>query len=429
MPQSVILADGVEGLYIKNTRFKTARISFNFYLPLSKESVAANALLPCVLTSCSSSYPSFIQLNRKLKELYGAALTQSSTKLDDMQCISIAITTLCDKYTPDNSPVVLEAAKVLADIIFSPRISDNSFVKADVDREKRQLAESIEGEFNEKRIYARARLVEEMFEALPYGLPHSGKASDVLAVDGKQLFDAWQNLLRSAYVRVNAIGDFCPDSLFKATAAAFGAIKRGNITDIEKMVPAASRNDVKRVVEKLEVAQGKLVMGFTSKVWGSNADTDAVSVMADIFGGGPYSLLFENVREKQSLCYYCACASFRSKGFMMVDSGVEAKNAKTAEREILKQLDTIKSGEFSKEIFEASIRNIKDSLLACNDSQKALDNWYIARIRSQSPATPEDMTQRFGKVTMQQVTEVAQGVELNTVYTLMPANYDENKGE
>lgn len=429
MPECVILADGVEGLYIKNTRFKTARISFNFYLPLKKETVAANALLPCVLTSCSSKYPSFIQLNRKLKELYGAVLTQSSVKLDDMQCITIAVTTLCDKYTPDNSPVVMEAAQLLADIIFSPLICGDAFMPADVDREKRQLAESIEGEINEKRIYARARLVEEMFDNQPYGLPHSGKAEDVLKVTPRQLFETWQNLLRSAYVRVQAVGDFCPDELFSATAAAFSAIKRENITDIKTMAPATPRKDVKRITEKLEVAQGKLVMGFTSECWGIDNNTDAATVMADVFGGGPYSLLFENVREKQSLCYYCSCTSVRSKGFLMVDSGVEAKNAKTAEAEILNQLDVLKSGDFSSELFDASVRNLKDSVLSYNDSQKAIDSWYAMRIRQSNPPTPEEMAERIGKVTPNQVISAAKGVELNAVYMLMPASYDEKAGE
>ncbi len=427
MPKCVVLADGVEGLYIKNTRFKTARVSFNFYLPLNKETVAANALLPCVLTSCSSKYPSFMQLNRKLKELYGAVLTQSSVKLDDMQCITIAVTTLCDKYTPDNSSVVMQAAKLLADIIFSPKLCKDAFVKADVEREARQLAESIEGEINEKRIYARARLIEEMFEDQPFGLPHSGKAQDVLRVTESQLFDAWQNMLRSAYVRVQAVGDFCADQIFEAVSAAFSAIKRENITDIKTMKSATARSDVKYVTEKMDIAQGKLVMGFTSKVWGICKDTDAITVMADIFGGGPYSLLFENVREKQSLCYYCACTCVRSKGFLMVDSGVEAKNAKTAEAEIIKQLEALKNGKVSLEIFDASIRNLTDSLLAYNDSLKAIDNWYAIRIREDNPPTPEDLAQRIGKVSLDRVIEVAKGVALDTVYNLMPANYKEGE--
>ena len=47
----VKLKEGIEGLFIKNQRFNTTSISFNFYLPLKKENVAENALLPFILTS------------------------------------------------------------------------------------------------------------------------------------------------------------------------------------------------------------------------------------------------------------------------------------------------------------------------------------------------------------------------------------------
>ena len=47
----VSLTNGVEGLFIKNDRFNTTSISYNFYLPLSEETVAKNALLPFILTA------------------------------------------------------------------------------------------------------------------------------------------------------------------------------------------------------------------------------------------------------------------------------------------------------------------------------------------------------------------------------------------
>ena len=57
------LGDGVQGLFIENPRFKTTLLSFHFYLPLRAETVAENALLPYVLTSCSAQYPDFSKLN------------------------------------------------------------------------------------------------------------------------------------------------------------------------------------------------------------------------------------------------------------------------------------------------------------------------------------------------------------------------------
>ena len=67
--KTVTLAEGAKGIFIKNDRFKTTLVSFNFYLPLKKETVASYGLLPFILTSCSKKYPDFSRLNYKLCKL------------------------------------------------------------------------------------------------------------------------------------------------------------------------------------------------------------------------------------------------------------------------------------------------------------------------------------------------------------------------
>lgn len=61
------ISEGVEGLFVKNERFNTTSISFNFYLPLEKETAASYALLPFVLTTCGEKYPDFSVLNYRLE--------------------------------------------------------------------------------------------------------------------------------------------------------------------------------------------------------------------------------------------------------------------------------------------------------------------------------------------------------------------------
>ena len=79
MSEKIIhLADGVEGLFIKNERFNTTLVSCNFYLPLKKETAAPYALLPFILTTCSKKYPDFSRLNYKLNRIYGARLDASA---------------------------------------------------------------------------------------------------------------------------------------------------------------------------------------------------------------------------------------------------------------------------------------------------------------------------------------------------------------
>ena len=53
----ITLSNGVDGFFVKNNRFNTTLISFNFFLPLKKDTVAVNALLPFMLTTSSKKYP------------------------------------------------------------------------------------------------------------------------------------------------------------------------------------------------------------------------------------------------------------------------------------------------------------------------------------------------------------------------------------
>ena len=161
-------------------------------------------------------------------------------------------------------------------------------------------------------------------------------------------------------------------------------------------------------------------MGFSSEMHGDDDDSLPLMVMTDIFGGGPYSRLFSNVREKMSLCYYCSASSVRQKGLITVESGVEAENAFAAEKEILNQLEIVKKGEFTDFEFESSKKSIIDSLNTYNDSQVSLDMWYALKIYNRSLYTPEDIAAKIGGITREAVINAAGGVKLHTVYKLLP---------
>ena len=111
------LADGVEGLFVKNDRFNTTLISFNFYVPLSSDAVAEYALLPFVMTTCSAAYPDFSALNFKLAKLYGANLSASAEKVGDYQLLKIAISTIDDRYALDNESLCDSAVELLTQLI------------------------------------------------------------------------------------------------------------------------------------------------------------------------------------------------------------------------------------------------------------------------------------------------------------------------
>lgn len=417
--KSFKISNGADGIFVENTRFNTTVISMNFYLPLSADTIAQNALLPYVLTSCSEEYPDFSSLNLKLNMLYGADLSVSVDKVRDVQHIKIAISVINDEYAIANGEsVVNDAMELLLSLIFNPLVKNGSFSDKDTEREKRKQIEHIEGEINDKRVFAKNRMLGIMFEDSAYGISKYGTKQAAEEITPADLYRTWNNMLNNSYIRVQVIGKSLPDGIFDKVREKLSSYSRKNITDYTVSVPVLSNIEVKNVTENFDVAQGKLVMGFSSEVFGE--DALSFNVMCDIFGGGPYSRLFENVREKMSLCYYCSASCVRTKGLLLVQSGVEADNAEKARKEILNQLELIKNGEFSDFAFNASIKAITSSLSAYNDSLYALDRWYSASIMRENLKTPEFVAQQVAKVTREDVINAAKGVKLHTVYRLMP---------
>lgn len=418
--QIVNLAGGVEGLFIKNTRFNTTLVSCNMYLPLKRETAAQYGLLPFILTSSCAKYPDFSRLNYKLNKLYGAHLDAACEKFGDYQLLRMKISVINDRYTLDDESLVKQASDLLLGMIFEPSVTNGAFIDADVEREKRKAIEHIKGEYSEKRTYAKKRLIEEMYKGKAYGVSKCGDIKSVNAITGESLYNAWKEVLETAYIRFQVVGANIPQGLFESIAERFGEIKRENITDLNCTKATRAAKNVKEIVERDDVSQGKLCMGFSCKMHGNDDNSLPLMVASDIFGGGPYSRLFSNVREKMSLCYYCAAGSVRSKGLLTVDSGVELENAQKAQDEILNQLEIVKKGEFSDFEFESSIRSICDTISGYYDSQGALDLWYLLKINNDGLYSPQDIRERVLKITREDVVNAAGGIALHTVYKLLP---------
>ena len=414
------LSNGAEGLFVKNDRFNTTLVSFNFYMPLTRKHAAEYALLPFVLTTCSKDYPDFSKLNFKLSKLYGAELSASAEKVGDYQLLKIAVSVIDDKYTLDNESLCDSAMQLLTQLVFEPKIYNNSFYEEDIAREKRKAVEHIKGELSEKRIYAKNRLIEEMYKNDPYGTPKCGTVSDVEKITGESLYNAWRDVLSHAFLRVNVVSRAMPQGLFDGISQKMQNIDRENITDCRASRPTEKADKTNTVTEKMDITQGKLCLGFSSDMYGDDKTTAPLTVMCDIFGGGPYSKLFNNVREKMSLCYYCSAATVKSKGLITVSSGVESENAEKALSAIVDQLDAIKRGEFDDSEFDSSIKNITDSLKSYNDSQGLIDLWYSLKISGDKPLSPEDTIELIANVTRDDVINAAKGVSLHTVYKLLP---------
>ena len=156
------VCDGVNFRSIKDTKFKTVRMSVNFMLPIQKSTAASNALLPFLLSRASSEYPDFTKLGERLAELYGAEINADVQKLGDVQLLSLSASGIADRYSLSGESISTELSKLLCSIIFDPPFENGLFPQDGFEQEKRQTIELIESEYNDKRTYAKQRCEEIM---------------------------------------------------------------------------------------------------------------------------------------------------------------------------------------------------------------------------------------------------------------------------
>ncbi len=410
------LDSGIEGCFVKTNKFKTSRISINMYIDADEFDATAYSLLSMLLVTQTVDYPDYSSLNACLKQMYSATLSSDILKLGDMRVVRFIISFLDDKYTMEKENVSDKAIELLLSAIFTPPLENGLFKTESFENQKRVLIEQIEGNINEKRTYAIISTEKEMYKNENAGVYRYGSVEVAKKLQNKDIVLSHKKLLKNAFVRVNVIGSSEPSSVYDKIISRFGDLNR-EVSKHNSTMPHIFSGEQKELFEQMDVTQGKLCMGFVIDKLLSRKDKAKAAVFVDIFGGGPYSKLFTNVREKQSLCYYCAARGNLPKNSFMVDCGVLQENKQKAYLGILEQLEYIKNGEISVEELLASKTAICDQLTSVKDMLGSIDSWYASNVFYENEKL-DDYIGYINEVTKQDVIDMANKVSLDTVYFL-----------
>lgn len=410
------IADGVFFSSVKDSRFKTMKITANLIVPLSADTASSNALLCGVLSRSCKAYPDFTRLSKKLSSLYGADLTVSVRKTGDRQVLSLSASGLDDRYALSGESIARELSLLLCSVIFEPNLENKSFVESEVEQERRQLLDLIDSEFNDKRIYANGQLVKNMCANEVFGIKRYGTAEKIKEITPSSLYNTWENLLKTAVVEIMYIGDSSSEKAEEVFSNAFEQINRTPVEVSTEIVRSA--DEIKRVSEEMELSQSKMVIGFRTDCAVPDKEVNATRLMCAILGGTANSKLFCNVREKQSLCYYCASRYDKHKGILTVDSGVEGENIEKAEQGILKEIADMKKGEITDFEIESTKMAVINSFYSTNDTVSGIESWYTSQLFDGTFKSIEELSQEINSVTKEEIVKAAQKLTLDTVYVL-----------
>lgn len=410
------IANGVKLLCIKNEKFKTNCLKVDFYLPIN-EFFPAQKVLAYLIGQTSKKYNTIKKFNSKVEGLYDMDFDTSISSVGEKIKINFSAEFLDDRFTLDGKSIAEEAVDFIIEILKNPNCEDGKFDENATQREIKFTLERIKAEKNDKKAYALSRLRQLMCKDEPFGIDREKLEDDVAHLDSKMLFDAYEDMLKSSTVVITASGSLDEKMIEDKFTDFVNSIDNRQPAKLDTVF-VEKANEIRYFKEKMDVSQAKMVIGMRTGMRDKNDDYVAYRVMTDIFGGGPYSRLFLNVREKMSLCYYCGARLLRDKGIIFIQSGVEEENYEKALKEILNQLEIMKNGEFTDEDFNSSIIALSDAFKGVGDSPVAECVFYGSQAFDDQVVTGKEFAEKIKSVTREQVINCAKRVTVDSVYLL-----------
>ena len=170
--------------------------------------------------------------------------------------------------------------------------------------------------------------------------------------------------------------------------------------------------------EQMDAAQSVLCMGFTTDITSAKENFAAMQVMNTIFGAGMTSKLFQQVREKRSLCYAIGSGYYGSKGIVTVSAGIDREKETQVREEVLEQLEACRRGEITMQELHAAKEALLSSLRGIHDSPSSIEGYYSTHCLSGAFRSPRRYMEEIEAVNVEDVVSAANTVKLHTTYFL-----------
>lgn len=412
------LAPGVFLNTLDAQKFNRCRITIRFQYPACRETATASAVLPLVLERCCADYPDMTLLSRRLAKLYGADLSVDNSTNGANRVLTVSVTGIKDEFALEGEDLTAEYADLVFGVAFRPYLVNGRFDEEALAIERGKLRQQLQAEVNDKRLYCVRQARRRFFGDSLAGVERDGYLEEVGGVTPQLLTQVYEEMLCRASIEVTAIGAK-DETVRRLLLAALEGRKR----DWQAPLPGLfmPRRQPDHQVETMDMVQAKLCLLFTAGRCTGAQEIAASRLAMALYGGSVTSRLFLNVREKQSLCYYCSSSYTSVTGCMMVDSGVEPANARKAEAAILKELAQLCDGPITDEEMEDCRRGLLSSLESVEDSLSGLEGWYFAEIARGGPvSTPAQARAALEQVTKEQVRQVLRQFTLSVSYLLTP---------
>jgi len=415
------LPNGIRLHFMPTQKFKTISIGIFIHQELNSELAALNALLPAVLEKGCRLYPDFLTLQRRLENLFGADLSTDIIKSGERHTLAFTLEMAHDRYLGENGNLFNEGLGILSAVLTDPLLEGGAFSAKYIKQEKNQLVKDIKALLNDKTTYATERCLAQMCAGERFGVFRLGKIEDYDQINPTGLYHYYQQLLTRNPIDLYVVGDLRQQAVSEAVTGHFNFPRAEKEVDLPQAELKDARAEVLLLEEQMAVNQAKLVLGYRTATGFKDELHCALLVYSGILGGFPHSKLFMNVREEAGLAYYIHSRLEKHKGLMFISAGINHRDYEQARSIIELQLRDMAEGNISDAELNNTKRGLVNQLLSRQDSPSQLISFHLDGSIGGYNYSFKQLIEGIEKVSLTEVTAVAERIKLDTTFLLRPA--------
>ena len=392
---------------IETKKFKTNVYALYLTIPLTKENVTYNALIPTVLKRGCEKYNNQLEISKKLEEMYDATFGIGITKVGNNEVLKFYLESLNNNYLPNNEDLSKTSIEMLLNIVMKPYLVNGKFDDDYVEQEKENLKKVIESRKDNKDTYATNRLLEEMFKEEPYGLYKFGNIDEIDNITSKKLYEKYKELIKNSEKYLYIVGD-----VENLNIESYN-IDEKEIT-ISKEFPVKISEKENIVKEQMDVTQGKLVIGLNTP----NNKQEVIALYNTILGKGANSKLFLNVREKEGLAYSAGSTYLKRNNAIIISTGIEVSKYNKAVEVIKKQLKDMEDGNITEKEMKDAKQFINAGLNLINESSENMIEYRFDKDLYSEEIDIEKYRKEIEEIKKEDIVKVAKQIKIDTIYFL-----------
>ncbi len=399
-----------------DNKFKEVVYSLQFLLRLEANTTTLANLLIAMMRDRSQKYPTKSEMIRVRDMLYGARLQSQVRRFGESVLIQFNITTIAAEFVEE--PIAEEAIEFLAEILYHPLINQETFAEA-----KNRLTSRLNRILEQPMRLAIDQGFKYFGEGTPVAYSSQGDLEQIDQITLEDILKFHQQLLASPVFSI-VVGANEAKTTNKAFKKYFKQQPEINLDKVFYHMRPASPRVLK--IEK-QVNQANLVKFYSTGIDVNEKDFTSLHMLSIILGQLPTSLLFQEVREKNSLTYSISSSLQSYDGMMMINTSLDSKDIDAANQLIDQQLERIKQGDFDQNLLDGAMKMLESSFASIEDDIYSIQNFIRTQIFTQSNFDIETHAQKYHQVTLPMIQTVAKQIHyLGEIQLVERSVNDEN---